>query len=141
LTSQQKQFADEYLTDLNATRAAIRAGYSEKSARSKASQLLDDPDIHAYVSERQKRVSDKLGITLEKVLMNFAEIYQRSMQADPVIDFEGNPTGEYKFDATNANRANENMGKHLGFYEKDNEQSALKIPQSIPVTIVPPQPE
>lgn len=123
MTSQQRQFCDEYLIDLNATQAAIRAGYSPQSARSQASQLLDNEDIQKYISERQEKVSNKLQYTLERVLLNFATIYERSMQGEPVLDFEGNPTGEWKFDASNANRANENIGKHLGFFKVDNEQS------------------
>lgn len=128
LTSQQKQFADEYLIDLNATKAAIRAGYKPDNARSYASQLLDIEEIQEYISARQKLVSEKLGYTLEKVLNNFATTYDRCMQAEPVLDFEGNPTGEYKFDATNALRANENIGKHLGFYAADNKLTIIEQP-------------
>jgi phage terminase small subunit len=125
LTSQQKQFADEYLVDLNATQAAIRAHYSPQSARSQASQLLDNEEIQKYISERQQKVSDKLNYSLERVLSNFATVFDRCMQGEPVLDFDGNPTGEWKFDAGNANRANENIGKHLGFFKEDNEQ--LKV--------------
>lgn len=123
MNSQQKQFCDEYLIDLNGTQAAIRAGYDPNSARSYASQLLDNEEVQQYISEKQKRIADKLDYTLEKVLLNFAKIHDRCMQGEPVLDFDGNPTGEWKFDASNANRANENIGKHLGFYEKDNDQS------------------
>lgn len=131
MTSQQRQFCDEYLIDLNATQAAIRAHYSPQSARSQASQLLDLEEVQKYISERQKKVSDKLAYSLERVLTNFATVFDRCMQGEPVLDFEGNPTGEWKFDANNANRANENMGKHLGFYEKDNEQN--KPPVTAPI--------
>ena len=75
LTSQQKQFADEYLIDLNGTKAAIRAGYSENSARVQASQLLDNEEIASYISEKQKKVSDKLNWSFEKILQNFAYIF------------------------------------------------------------------
>lgn len=127
MTSQQRQFCDEYLIDLNATQAAIRAHYSPQSARSQASQLLDLEEVQQYISERQKKVSDKLSYSLERVLTNFATVFDRCMQGEPVLDFEGNPTGEWKFDANNANRANENIGKHLGFYEKDNSQSKSEM--------------
>ena len=141
MTSQQKQFCDEYLIDLNATQAAIRAGYSPDGARSYASQLLDNDDVQAYISERQKRVADKLGYTLEKVLSNFATIHDRCMQGEAVLDFDGNPTGEWKFDASNANRANENIGKHLGFYESDNKQRTPIVPATIQMQIIPPTEE
>lgn len=122
MNSQQKQFADEYLIDLNGTKAAIRAGYSAHSARAQASQLLDIQEVQDYISERQKKVTDKIGYSLERVLTNFATIYDRCIQAEPVLDYEGNPTGEWKFDASNAIKANENIGKHIGFYDADNKQ-------------------
>lgn len=124
MTSQQKRFADEYLIDLNATQAAIRAGYSPDGARSYASQLLDNDEVIEYISAKQKRIANKLDYTLERVLKNFSDTYDRCMQAEPVLDFEGNPTGEWKFDASNANRANENIGKHLGFFNKDESNKA-----------------
>lgn len=127
MNSQQKQFCDEYLIDLNGTQAAIRAGYSAKSARNYASDLLDVEEIQEYISNRQKLVSDRLGYSLERVLKNFADIYERCIQAEPVLDSDGMPTGEYRFDATSALRANENLGKHLGFYEVDNKQKSTDL--------------
>jgi len=59
LTAKQQRFASEYLIDLNATRAAIRAGYSEKTAKVQASQLLTKLNIKAYVDAHQKAVSKK----------------------------------------------------------------------------------
>lgn len=57
LCDQQKRFANEYLDDFNGTRAAIAAGYSEATARSKASQLLTKVNIKAYIQKRiHKRV-------------------------------------------------------------------------------------
>ena len=127
MNSQQKQFCDEYLIDLNGSKAAERAGYEPSSARQYAYQLLEREDVQEYISERQKKVSDKLQYSLERVLMNFAKIHDRCMQGEPVLDSDGNPTGEWKFDPTNALRATENIGKHLGFFEKDNNQSAAKL--------------
>lgn len=88
---------------------------------------MKDADIQAYITEKQKKISDKLNYSYERVLSNFAEIYNRSMQAEPVLDHEGQPTGEYRFDAANANRANENIGKHIGFFEKDNNQQKPSV--------------
>lgn len=122
MTSQQKQFCDEYLIDLNGTQAAIRAGYSANTARVQASQMLDLDDVKQYISERQQKVSNKLAYSLEKVLTNFVEVYERCMQGTPVLDFDGKPTGEWKFEPMAALKANENIGKHLGFYKLDNDQ-------------------
>ena len=52
LNDRQKRFADEYIVDLNATQAAIRAGYSEKTARSQGQRLLTNVDVQAYIEER-----------------------------------------------------------------------------------------
>lgn len=127
MNSQQKQFADEYLIDLNGTQAAIRAGYSPKTARVQASQLLEVEDIAQYISEKQKRISSKLDWSFERVLQRFAEISDRCMQGEPVIDFEGNPTGEWKFEPMAALKATENIGKHIGFYGVDNAQKSTTL--------------
>lgn len=52
LTAKQQRFCDEYLIDLNATQAAIRAGYSEKNARNIASENLAKPNIREYIDNR-----------------------------------------------------------------------------------------
>mgnify|MGYP003368636765 CR=1 FL=1 len=52
LNDRQKRFADEYIVDLNATQAAIRAGYSEKTARSQGQRLLTNVDVQSYIEER-----------------------------------------------------------------------------------------
>lgn len=54
LTDKQRKFCDEYLIDLNATQAAIRAGYTEKYANTNASKLLQNTTISQYIGERQK---------------------------------------------------------------------------------------
>ena len=53
LTDKQRKFCDEYLIDLNATQAAIRAGYTEKYANTNASKLLQNTTISQYIGERQ----------------------------------------------------------------------------------------
>lgn len=68
LTPKQKKFCDEYLVDLNATQAAIRGGYSKKSARSKAAQLLTKVNIARYVELSRKKTAKKLEITQETQL-------------------------------------------------------------------------
>ena len=130
VTSQQKQFADEYLIDLNGTKAAIRAGYAEPYARQQASQLLDVEEIANYISEKQKIVSDKLNWSYEKLIISFGEIHTRCMQGEPVLDNEGNPTGDWKFEPNAAVKSLENIGKHLGFYSANN---VLTIKQEQPL--------
>lgn len=59
LTSKQKTFADEFLKCGNATEAAKRAGYSEKSARQMGTENLSKPSISSYIQERQKQIDDE----------------------------------------------------------------------------------
>ncbi|MGN1318413.1 MAG: terminase small subunit [Lachnospirales bacterium] len=56
LTAKQKRFCEEYIIDCNATQAAIRAGYSELSARQMGTENLSKPSIREYISELQMRV-------------------------------------------------------------------------------------
>lgn len=99
LTDKQKRFADEYLIDLNATQAAIRAGYSEKTAKEIGYENLTKPHIHEYIQQRQKELSAKLEITQEQVLaeyakIGFSDIRKAFQEADdtmkPVSEFDEN---------------------------------------------------
>ena len=64
LTAKQDRFCDEYLIDCNGTQAAIRSGYSERTANRIASQLLAKREIQEAISERQKRLSENLDFTV-----------------------------------------------------------------------------
>ena len=68
LTDKQRKFCSEYLIDCNATQAAIRAGYSESSARSVASQLLTNLNIQSAIQERQQALKESTEITQERIL-------------------------------------------------------------------------
>lgn len=74
LTDKEQRFCEEYLVDLNATQAAIRAGYSEKTARSIGSENLSKPDIQEKISLLRQELSDKTGITAQRVLNELAKI-------------------------------------------------------------------
>ena len=74
LTPKRRRFIDEYLIDLNATQAAIRAGYSEKTAYSIGVQLLKKLEIQAEIQKRRNRLQNKLEITQERVLQELAAI-------------------------------------------------------------------
>ncbi len=64
LTPKQARFVQEYLIDLNATQAAIRAGYSEKTARQVASENLSKPYIAKAIEAKQTELSERTGFTL-----------------------------------------------------------------------------
>lgn len=122
MTAQQKRFADEYLILNNGTKAAISAGYSQKSARSKASQLLVDEEIEKYIEERRVLISEKALVDAAWIQERFKIISDRCIQAEPVL-IDGMPTGEYRFDSSGANKATEMLGKIIGVFEKDNNQN------------------
>ena len=68
LTEKQKRFCDEYLIDLNATQAAIRAGYSEKTARQTATENLSKPYIREYIDKRLAEKDAELIADQDEVL-------------------------------------------------------------------------
>lgn len=74
LTAKQQRFVDEYLIDLNATQAAIRAGYSQKTARSISNENLTKPDIQAAIEKGMKARSGRVEITQDMVLRELAKI-------------------------------------------------------------------
>lgn len=74
LTKKQQLFADEYLIDLNATRAYIAAGYSKKGARAGAARLLANVNVQAYIAKKQTKRLEKLEITGERVLQELAKM-------------------------------------------------------------------
>lgn len=79
LTPKQQRFVEEYLVDLNATQAAIRAGYSEKTAYSIGQENLTKPEIAEAIKNKQQKISEKLEITIESLLMDAEKIKNISM--------------------------------------------------------------
>ena len=74
LTAKQKKFVDSYIADSNATKAALEAGYSERTARFVGAENLTKPNIKAAIDERMKRIeSDKIAKAAE-VLKYFTEV-------------------------------------------------------------------
>lgn len=74
LNPKQHRFVDEYLCDLNATQAAIRAGYSEKTAASQGERLLRNVEIQTALQERMKAREQRTEITQDRVLTELAKI-------------------------------------------------------------------
>ena len=77
LTEKQQLFCDEYLIDLNATQAAIRAGYSEKTARKIGSENLTKPDIRAYIENRLAEKEDALIAKQDEVMKYLTSVMRR----------------------------------------------------------------
>lgn len=88
LTAKQSLFVEEYLIDLNATQAAIRAGYSKKTARQIGEQNLSKLDIAAAIQIQQKQRSERVQIDADYVLKRHAEIDK--MDVADILDDQGN---------------------------------------------------
>lgn len=116
MTPKQERFVAEYLIDLNATQAAIRAGYSAKTAYSIGQENLTKPEIAAALEKAQEKRAERTELSQDWVLDRLREIAERTMQAEAVKDSQGETTGEYRFDASGANRSLELIGKHLGMF-------------------------
>ena len=107
---------EEYLVDGNGTQAAIRAGYSAKSAQQAGSALLRDPRVAEVLAAAQAGLSAQRELDAGWVLISLREVVERCMQAVPVLDRSGRETGEWRFDAAGATRALGLIGKQLGMF-------------------------
>ncbi len=95
LTAKQQRFCDEYLIDLNATQAAIRARYSPKTACEQASRLLANVKVQEVIAVEMARRSKRTGINQDRVLMEIAKM--AFVNIDDVIDLN---TAQVKETAT-----------------------------------------
>jgi phage terminase small subunit len=89
LTPKQERFVAEYLIDLNATQAAIRAGYSAKTAQEQGSRLLSNVMVAGAVKAKQARLADKYEVTADRVVRELALIGFANMLDYVQIDEQG----------------------------------------------------
>lgn len=108
LTEKQKRFCEEYLIDLNARQAAIRAGYPEKRASEQAYQLLQKTTVSAYIEKLREEQQRRTEITADKVLGELAKIAAEDVEI----------TGKEKI------KALELLGKHLGLFQNGADNTA-----------------
>lgn len=136
LTPKQERFCEEYLIDLNATQAAIRAGYSEKTAREQAAQNLSKLNIQEKIAELKAERSKRTEITQDRVIKelaamafakatDYAQIASNTVfikstaeltpeQQAGIVGIKQTQAGiEVKLDKT---RALEMLGRHLGMF-------------------------
>lgn len=143
-------FAREYLIDFNAKQAAIRAGYSPKTAQVQGSRLLSNVKVAAAIKVERDKQAANTGLTAERIIKEALRL--ATFDVRKLVDNEGNPIPvhlldddtaaaiagldiqEMKFGETGAvavvkkykiadkNSAIERLFKHLGLFEKDNEQ-------------------
>lgn len=143
LTKKQKRFVEEYLIDLNATQAAIRAGYSPDTAYSIGQENLKKPEIKIHIDKAMAERSRRTGVNQDRVILELARI--AFLKLTDVVDSEGrikdgaseddlsciesikykhsdSETGssiEREVKAASKIRALELLGKHLGMYQNN----------------------
>ena len=91
MTEKQMRFCDEYLIDLNATQAAIRAGYSKKTARKIAQENLTKPDVKNYIAKRMAEKEKELIADQDEVLKYLTSVLRGQSKSTEIV-VEG--TGE-----------------------------------------------
>jgi phage terminase small subunit len=126
LTKKQQAFVNEYLVDLNATQAAIRAGYSKSTSYSIGNENLNKPEIATAIQSAMDKRSKRVEIDADYVLGTIVSTIERCKQAEPVMDKAGNHLttetedgGEalaYRFDASGVLKGAELLGKHLKLF-------------------------
>ncbi len=160
LTPLQERFCQEYVIDLNATQAAIRAGYSKKTAYSQGQRLLKNVEVQGRITRHQKRLEVKTGVSAERVInelakVAFANIKSVLSEGNEIKDISQLPdeigavvesiqsdirhdsgdsegyTEKVKVKFHSKLAALNDLGKHLGIFEKDNEQSKPITPQIV----------
>ena len=104
ITDKQKRFVREWLVDMNGTRAAVRAGYSEKSAAQTASRLMKLPEVRAYRDALLKEEFDSLGLTRHSLAVEVWRVYERCAAATPVLQWDSQlreyiESGKWEFNA------------------------------------------
>lgn len=123
MTAKQMRFCDEYLIDLNATQAAIRAGYSEKNARNIASENLAKPNIRAYIDQRMAEKESELIADQDEVLKYLTSVLRGNTKSEVVVvenigDFMSQARTMQKApDEKERLKAAELLGKRYGLYK------------------------
>lgn len=108
LTPKQQRFVDEYLIDLNATQACIRAGYSEKTANREGSRLLSNVDIQNAIQQAQQKIQQRTQVTQDDVI--------RGLLTEAEWQGEGSSHSARVSAWTQ-------LGKHLGMFKDKVEQT------------------
>jgi len=136
LTAKQQRFCDEYLIDLNATQAAIRAGYSEKYAHTNASKLLQITTIKEFIEARMAEKESQLIAGQDEVLRYLTSVMRgKSKSSVVVVESKGDFMTEAREmqkapDEKERLKAAELLGKRYGIYTEK-----VDVDGAIPVVI------
>lgn len=133
MTAKQKRFCDEYLIDLNATQAAIRAGYSKKSAKQVANENFTKPYLKKYIEERMKEKEDSLIAKQDEVLKYLTSV-MRGESSSSVLALCGDGMQEVidkPPDEKERMKAAELLGKRYRLFT-----DKVKVEGAVPIVIV-----
>lgn len=128
MTEKQKRFCDEYLIDLNATQAAIRAGYSKKTARQMANENMSKLYIREYIDKRLAEKESELIADQDEVLKYLTSVLRGETQSEiVVVEGIGEGCSEARTmqklpDEKERLKAAELLGKRYGLYKDNIEQ-------------------
>lgn len=151
LTDKQERFCREYAIDFNGTQAAIRAGYSKKTAQQISDQNLSKLVIQKFIAEIQKPIIEDLNLKQVDVLKEYMKIgfsniqdyIKQGFEIDDIVKLERDKaaaiesiqvttseteygvTRSVKFKLYSKTAALDSLGKHLGIYEADNKQKPV----------------
>ena len=133
----EQQLVDTLLTDpyRNKTKALMkmRPNASYGAAAVEASRTLSDVNVRSYLKYCLESDHEALVATKQYVQMNLRVVAERCMQVEPVFDAKGQPTGDYKFDASGANTALKLLGQTIGMFK---EESRIKIVADRPLMTI-----
>lgn len=137
MNKKQKRFADEYLVDCNATQAAIRAGYSEKTAKSIGQRLLTNVDIKTYIDEQLEKIHNENIADAKEVMMYLTSVLRGKSKSEIVVvenigDFMSEARRMKKEpDEREKLKAAELIGKRYGMFT-----DKLSVEGAVPIVIV-----
>lgn len=121
MNAKQRKFADEYLIDCNATQAAIRAGYNEKTAYSQGQRMLKNVEVKAYIDEQLERIHNEKTANAQEVL-EYLTAVMRGQHKEQTLQFIGDGVqkiADIDVSAKERLKAAELIGKRYGMF-KDN---------------------
>nr|DAG85421.1 MAG TPA: Terminase small subunit [Caudoviricetes sp.] len=133
MTAKQKRFCDEYLIDLNATQAAIRAGYSKKAARQVGNENMSKPYIKNYIEERMQEKEDSLIAKQDEVLKYLTSV-MRGESKSSVLAMAGDGVQEViqkPPDERERTKAAELLGKRYRLFT-----DKVEVEGAVPIVIV-----
>ena len=119
MTDKQKRFCDEYLIDCNATQAAVRAGYSPKTAKQTGCENLANPDLKAYIDERLEEMHNEKTADAQEVLEYLTSV-MRGEHKEQVLKLVGEGVqtiSDIDVGAKDRIKAAELIGKRYGMFK------------------------